>query len=401
MKFGGPQGDGNSLGSREVIGGLSACLRARLSNTCGQGRIESAATATAQWWGRRFRLPGQAESQPHQRRSRSGNGSLRVRQLRLLAGAVLLLALSSCGRYADFTLPVLPGGAAVTYAFEEHAEPVLPRGGARDVLNPSVAGPDMYYSAWDGRTWRTARAHSEDGLRWRPQGVVLAPDPATWEGDYIAANGSALLHKGQTWYWYQAGPRGNPRIGLARDWRKEPRPVLEPGPWSSWDEMAVADPCAIFVEPWFYLYYLGQDRARRQRLGVARSRDGAHWQKLRSNPILELGDPGAFDESGLGEPAVWSSHGFYWMLYTGRDAAENRRLGLARSTDGVRWQKMPAVFAGRSAWDSKVICDPSVEVDGAEVRVWFGGGDVARPDENLNGQIGYGILRPLNATLGK
>ena len=94
------------------------------------------------------------------------------------------------------------------------------------------------------------------------------------------------------------------------------------------------------------MYYLGQDRARRQRLGVARSRDGVHWEKLRSNPVLELGGPGAFDENGLGEPAVWQSHGFYWMLYTGRDDRENRRLGLARSTDGVRWKKLPAVFAG-------------------------------------------------------
>jgi hypothetical protein len=43
------------------------------------------------------------------------------------------------------------------------------------------------------------------------------------------------------------------------------------------------------------------------------------------------------DEAGIGEPAVWQSHGFYWMLYTVRDFNENRHLRLARSTDGVRW----------------------------------------------------------------
>jgi hypothetical protein len=26
------------------------------------------------------------------------------------------------------------------------------------------------------------------------------------------------------------------------------------------------------------------------------------------------------------------------------------------------------------------------------VRVWFGGGDVARPDQNIHGQIGAGVL---------
>jgi hypothetical protein len=89
------------------------------------------------------------------------------------------------------------------------------------------------------------------------------------------------------------------------------------------------------------------------------------------------------------------------MLYTGTDYTTQRRLGLARSTDGVRWQKLPAVFAGTQPWNSKVLCDPTVLVDGPEVRVWFGGGDVASPDERLHGQIGYGVLRPVHATLAK
>ncbi len=313
--------------------------------------------------------------------------------------AVALLACSSCGRYADFTLPQLPGGdPGLTYTWDPLPQPVLEHGAAHDVLNPSVAGADMFYSEFDGRTWRTAQARSGDGIHWLKSGVVLSPDPRTWEGSYIAANGSALFHVKQVWYWYQAGPRERPRLGLARSWRKEPRPVMEPGPYMSWDEMGVADPYVIRVDPYFYLFYLGQDRARRQRLGVARSVDGIRWRKLRTNPILEAGGIGAFDENGLGEPAVWSAGGFYWMLYTGRDMAENRRLGLARSTDGVRWQKLAAVFSGAAGWDSKVICDPTVQVEGSTIRVWFGGGDIARPDENLNGQIGYAVL---HATLGK
>ena len=92
---------------------------------------------------------------------------------------------------------------------------------------------------------------------------------------------------------------------------------------------------------------------------------------------------------------MWTSGGAYWMLYTGRDASEHRRMGLAQSPDGVAWSKVPNfVIEGGSAWDSKVICDPEVELqaDGT-VRVWFGGGDVASPDQNLHGQIGIGLLR--------
>lgn len=288
----------------------------------------------------------------------------------------------------------------MTFAFDESPQPVLTRGAYSDVLNPSVVpGLEMYYSAFDGRTWHTARATSPDGLHWQQAGVQLSPDPKTWEGSYIAANGSVLEGADTVLHWYEAGPKTGVRIGLQRTRQV----VLDHGPYMSWDERAVADPYVVSIGSYFYMYYLGQDRAEppRQRIGVARSRDTVHWQKLRSNPILESGDPGSFDEVGLGEPAVWQSNGFYWMLYTGRDRQEYRRLGLARSTDGIHWQKQPVVFSGASAWDSKVICDPTVLVDNRQIRVWFGGGDVARPDEHLNGQIGYGTLRPMNATLAK
>ena len=83
------------------------------------------------------------------------------------------------------------------------------------------------------------------------------------------------------------------------------------------------------------------------------------------------------------------------MLYTGRDKGERRRLGLARSTDGVRWERLSDfLVSGTNTWDNQVVCDPTVEqMPDGSVRVWFGGGDVARPDQGLHGQIGVGILR--------
>jgi Glycosyl hydrolases family 32 N-terminal domain len=323
------------------------------------------------------------------------------RSFAFLCGPVVFcsfVVLCGCGRYADFTLPPLSGGdPSLTFTFEARAEPVLAPGSG-EALNPSVIrreGLANYYSEFDGHTWRTALATSWDGLTWQRRRTVLEPDPQTWEGSYIAANGSALWWGGETWYWYQAGPRAGPQIGLFRA-HKEAGPVVSRGPYMSWDERAVADPCVIRLEPYFYLYYLGQDRADppRQRLGLARSKDGVHWEKLRSNPVLDLDG-----EAGLGEPAVWQLRGFYWMLYTARHADETRDLRLARSTDGVHWRKLPGAFAGAAAWDSQVMCDPAVLVEGDTVRVWFGGGDVARPDENIHGRIGYGILRPVRATL--
>jgi hypothetical protein len=83
------------------------------------------------------------------------------------------------------------------------------------------------------------------------------------------------------------------------------------------------------------------------------------------------------------------------MLYTARDRKEYRRLGLARSRDGVTWMRVSEqpVLSGTQEWNSKVVCDPTVLLDGDLVRVWFGGGDRAEPAENLNGQIGYATLK--------
>jgi len=83
------------------------------------------------------------------------------------------------------------------------------------------------------------------------------------------------------------------------------------------------------------------------------------------------------------------------MLYTGRDRAEHRRIGLARSRDGVLWRRVSeaAVLNGTEPWNSKVVCDPEVDVTADGVRVWFGGGDVANPAENIHGQIGMALLR--------
>jgi predicted GH43/DUF377 family glycosyl hydrolase len=306
-----------------------------------------------------------------------------------LCSSVAIFSSFGCGRYASFTLPEARGGdTSLVYRFVAQPEPVIARGEFRDVLNPSVAGRMNLYSVYDGQ-WHTALGTSEDGVHWRKQGIVLRAAA----GSYIAANGSAVSYGGQVWYWYETGTKDRLRISLARSpdaraWRAEPAPVLDVGPVGSWDERAVADPYVVRIEPYFYMYYLGQDRAVRQRIGVARSGDGVHWEKLRANPVVEREE----EEAGIGEPAVWQSDGFYWMLYTVRDFAENRYLRLARSTDGVGWTKLAVRYKGTEAWDSKVICDPTVVVEDGRILVWFGGGDVASPDENLHGQIGFATL---------
>lgn len=308
--------------------------------------------------------------------------------------AIACLVLGGCGRYAEFTLPPPEAGGPSAYTrWEPLPHPVIARGEATDVLNPSVVrfrGQYWnFYSEYDGEQWHTAAATSPDGVAWTKLGRVLSPPP----GGYIAANGSAVVVGGEIWYWYETGYPLRLALARSKDGRSfaSAGEVMSTGPYRSFDEIAVADPHVVQADGVFYMYYLGQDRASRQRLGLARSRDGVVWEKLRSNPVMEGGVAGAFDEE-LGEPAVWSSGGWWWMLYTGRARDEVRKLGLARSKDGVAWRREPLVIAGEG-WSGKVIADPTVEARAEGVRVWFGGGEAARPDQNIHGQIGAGWLR--------
>ena len=208
----------------------------------------------------------------------------------LLLAAVLWL--SGCGRYSDFKLPPPSSAPApATLEWIPRPAPVLPHGApgewdSHDALNPSVVVFHRsylnLYSGFDGKTWATGLAISNDGIQWIKQGKVLGPDPNTWEGDAMAANGAVIENAGRLMYFYQAGKQS--QIGVAfssdgRSWTKHPAPVLGAGPRGSWDERGVGDPYAIRAAGKLYLFYLGMDRARRQRLGIAVSEDGVTWTK--------------------------------------------------------------------------------------------------------------------------
>src|ERR1017187_7444883 len=176
--------------------------------------------------------------------------------LRSSAAIMFFFFAAGCGRYANFTLPEVPGGdPSLVFRFMAEPEPVLTRDQFRDALNPSVAGRVNLYSVYDGQ-WHTALATSEDGMHWRKQGIVLRAAA----GDYIAANGSTLSYGGGISYWYETGKKDRLRISLARSkdartWRREAAPVLETGPVGAWDERAVADPYVIRTGGYFYMYY--------------------------------------------------------------------------------------------------------------------------------------------------
>ncbi|MFA9375921.1 MAG: hypothetical protein ACERKZ_04115 [Lachnotalea sp.] len=286
---------------------------------------------------------------------------------------------------------------------------------AVDVLNPSVVKFNgkyyNYYSGYDGEVWRTGVAISDDGVNWKKNDTspVLDISEQGWDSSYIAANGSAICYNDKIYYYYHGVNKdtGRASIGLAISQdginfeKYGNEPFITSGTENTWNSVSVADPYVIEHEGKIYMYYLGENELGVQRLGVAVSEDGINWIENSLNPIMDVGVDGAFDEMGLGEPSVIYQAPYFYMLYTGRNDGSQRNIGLAISSDGVNWRKMnyQGLFAlGGDNWSSQVLCDTTMLYNEDEnlIDVWYGGGDVASPDENLHGKIGLFKIRTDN-----
>ena len=272
------------------------------------------------------------------------------------------------------------------------------RAAAQPVLSPRTALGSARRSEPLGRRARHALlrlrrphlahrpAHSDDGIHWAKVGAVLAPDPHTWEGSYIAANGSALRGAGEFWYWYVGRA---PRDARASGWRARPTDRLaegtpirccSPDPTGAGTNTAWPIPYVVAGESGSFI---STTWAR-----IARAGSGWAWPGPPTASTGRSCGPTQFWNWAAPAPSTrtaWASRrsgspdGSYWMLYTGRD----RRT----KTGAWAWPARPTACTGKSSrrvprapspgtprWSAT----PPLKPQGDAVRVWFGGGDVAR-----------------------
>jgi hypothetical protein len=107
--------------------------------------------------------------------------------------------------------------------------------------------------------------------------------------------------------------------------------------------------------------------------------------------LLELGVVGAFDERATFTVSAFKDGGTYYLYYGGSDASETAgcaiinsthwRIGLATSTDGFHFTKVPGSETGGAAldngsagdFDSYLTYRPFVLKEGTKWRMWYNG----------------------------
>jgi len=218
---------------------------------------------------------------------------------------------------------------------------------------------------------------------------VLSPGPGkVWDSQEVEP--STVIKEGEVYrMWYTAYDGETYRIGhaLSRngiEWERSSKPIFEPGPKDTWDGFGVAYPFVMKDGDIYRMWYTGGD-GRGLAIGYAESRDGLKWDR-HPGPILSKGG-GLVD---LTHPWVIKEGDVYRMWYTGR-RGEAFLIGYATSRDGIRWVDGGSGLGPGKGWDRLVVLHPMVLKDplsGQYILFYSGKGE---PKEGL--RIGYALSR--------
>lgn len=235
----------------------------------------------------------------------------------------------------------------------------------------------------------TSPAWTRDITRYET--IVMSDDravPGDWNGDWLGS--PSVVKDGSTYrMWYSAGNEmSGERIGYADspdgvNWFKPwSEPVLQAGPLGTWDQAGVADPAVLATGSGFQMWYVGLSLVGERGIGYATSPDGSTWQKYDGNPVLR---PDSADVMSFGFPTVvQDGPNDYKMWYSGW-----RSIWLATSSDGLNWTKhldAPVLRPGLSgAWDDAQVYAPQVVAGSGGYEMWYTAEDWATSEP----RIGY------------
>lgn len=213
---------------------------------------------------------------------------------------------------------------------------------------------------------RSGLAISADGIHWErvrgplTMGAVLEPHPDRnrFDSGHVGVT-NVLKIDGLYWMWYLGGNqdevgRGGmrykglrmlPGCAISRDgrhWTRVEGPyhgaLLAPGGEGAFDALLCNWPRVLPDDDGTWkLYYHSRRPDGGATVGLAVSTDGLRWEKV--GPILGNGADGAWDAAGPGCRHVLKVNGDYLMFYEGRDADGYYSIGLAVSRDGIHWER--------------------------------------------------------------
>lgn len=287
--------------------------------------------------------------------------------LRFFAAPVDVSPITDAADVADYLTPYKYGRPILAPSGEKGAFDRLAVDHARVFVHNGRVY--MMYLGYDGTSYQTALAVSDDMLVWKKCGIVFARNASTnlWDMTGRAISGflrnvnlwepPTLTKKdGKYWLFYHAYPGKGYEGGAAANgiawttddsflhWTCADRPILEKsGDANAWDAGGLYSVWCVPRDGTYWLYYNGKEREGwpwHEQVGVAFAADDTltRWTRHAGNPICKVGDVGWNSYFTCGQSVLWDARKKRWMRWFCGFDGRHAQNGVAVSVDGLHWR---------------------------------------------------------------
>ena len=231
----------------------------------------------------------------------------------------------------------------------------------------------LSYLGYDGISYQTALAVSDDLLHWERVGMVFTRNQSTNNWDRLGRVVSSYLtpcdfrknpeltrYKGRYWLFYHAYPGEGYEVGAAANgiaWADSPaslewhcldKPVFTVNPESGhWDSGGLYSICAVPFKDSFRLYYNGKENGYpwHEQMGIADPEDDSltRWRRRPGGPAIPAGDF-PWNANYTGGTPLYDSYRGRWMRYFMGFSNDigHAYTGVGVSEDGIAWRHSPS-----------------------------------------------------------
>jgi len=257
----------------------------------------------------------------------------------------------------------------------------------------------MWYEGWSSELGQTGigYASSRDGINWikhEANPVDFSFESEDWAYRYQSFD---IIKKDSMYLMWFIGldridTTGYVGYAWSNDgfsWTIHPEPVLKSGKEDEWDAKSIHESVKVLFDgKRYHMWYnaFGIIYPSPLRIGYATSDDGILWEKYPANPVLEVGEPGTWDDNAVDVHSV-NFNGSYWEMWYDGFNLINTEVGYATSDDGFNWIKSPEnpvlKIGELGSWDTWIARIPIVVSFDSIYRMWYFG------HNNARGSIGY------------
>lgn len=228
-----------------------------------------------------------------------------------------------------------------------------------------------------------AVVESSDGINWSEPIICLSPADTGWEDDINRPGILKGTNGYHLWYTGQKNGHSAIGHAVSCDGitfkRTSHAPVLTAE--LEWEKVAVMCPHVIWDENTeiYRMWYSAGDQYEPDAIGYATSRDGDNWTKNPANPIFKADSGLEWERHKVTACQVIYMDGWYYMFYIGFYDENYAQIGVAKSADGIsnwqRYRKNPIISPGENQddWDHDATYKPFVIKEDGRWMLWYNG----------------------------